>query len=152
MGAIASRADRCCSAANIAGTAFNSTGVGLVHAMAHVIGARHGVHHGMANAICLPHVIRFNADELGARYRDVAQALGVDTRELGDDKTGEAAAAAVDALLARVKLPSTLRAVGVPEGDLALCAESSLSDGAIVFNGKFAADQDLVLGVYRNAY
>src|SRR5436305_42485 len=66
-------------AANIAGMAFNSTGVGLVHAMAHVVGARHGVHHGTANAICLPHVIRFNADELGSCYRDVAEALGVDS-------------------------------------------------------------------------
>jgi alcohol dehydrogenase class IV len=139
-------------AANIAGAAFNSTGVGLVHAMAHVIGARHGVHHGTANAICLPHVIRFNADELGARYRDVALALGVDARAMSDDESGEAAAAAVEKLLARVKLPAKLRDVGVPEADLDRCAEGSLSDGAIVFNGKFAADHDLVLGVYRNAF
>jgi alcohol dehydrogenase len=142
-------------AANIAGTAFNSTGVGLVHAMAHVIGARHGVHHGTANAICLPHVIRFNADELGARYRDVALALGVDARELSDladAEAGEAAALAVERLLAQVKLPLRLRDVGVPEADLDRCAEGSLSDGAIVFNGKFAADHELVLGVYRHAF
>ena len=139
-------------AANIAGMAFNSTGVGLVHAMAHVVGARHGVHHGTANAICLPHVIRFNADVLGSCYRDVAEALGVDARDLGDEMAGEAAAQAVAQLSARVKLPSKLREVGVPEADLVACAESSLSDGAIVYNGKFAAEKDLVLGVYRNAY
>lgn len=139
-------------AANIAGMAFNSTGVGLVHAMAHVVGARHGVHHGTANAICLPHVIRFNADELGARYRRVAEALGVDARDLGNDMAGEAAAQAVAHLNARVGLPSRLRDVGVPENDLEACAEGSLSDGAIVYNGKFAAEKDLVLGVYRNAY
>jgi alcohol dehydrogenase len=139
-------------AANIAGMAFNSTGVGLVHAMAHVVGARHGVHHGTANAICLPHVIRFNADELGACYRDVAEALGVDARDLGDEMAGEAAAQAVAQLSARIKLPPKLRDVGVPEGDLEACAEGSLSDGAIVYNGKFAADKELVLGVYRNAY
>ena len=139
-------------AANIAGMAFNSTGVGLVHAMAHVIGARHGVHHGTANAICLPHVIRFNADELGSCYREVAEALGVDARDLGDEMAGEAAAQAVAQLNARVKLPGRLRDVGVPEIDLAACAEGSLSDGAIVYNGKFAAEKDLVLGVYRNAY
>jgi alcohol dehydrogenase class IV len=139
-------------AANIAGMAFNSTGVGLVHAMAHVVGARHGVHHGTANAICLPHVIRFNADELGACYRDVAEALGVDARDLGDEMAGEAAAQAVAQLSARVQLPPRLRDVGVPEPDLEACAEGALSDGAIVYNGKFAADKDLVLGVYRNAY
>jgi alcohol dehydrogenase class IV len=139
-------------AANVAGMAFNSTGVGLVHAMAHVVGARHGVHHGTANAICLPHVIRFNGDELGACYRDVAEALGLDARDLGDEMAGEAAAQAVAQLSARVKLPPRLRDVGVPEGDLEACAEGALSDGAIVYNGKFAADKDLVLGVYRNAY
>jgi alcohol dehydrogenase class IV len=139
-------------AANIAGMAFNSTGVGLVHAMAHVVGARHGVHHGTANAICLPHVIRFNADELGACYRDVAEALGVDARDLGDEMAGEAAAQAVAQLSARVQLPPRLRDVGVPEADLDACAEGSLSDGAIVYNGKFAADKELLLGVYRNAY
>ena len=139
-------------AANLAGMAFNAAGVGLVHAMAHVIGARHNVHHGTANAICLPHVMRWNNDELSARYREVALALGVDVRGLGDEAAGLAAASRVAQLLAEVGLPSHLREVGVPESDLAACAEGSLSDGAIVFNGKFAADQDLVLGVYQNAY
>src|SRR5262249_41334070 len=65
-------------AANLAGMAFNAAGVGLVHAMAHVIGARYGVHHGTANAICLPHVIRFNGEDaaLAARYVECARALG----------------------------------------------------------------------------
>ena len=117
-----------------------------------MVGARHGVHHGTANAICLPHVIRFNADELGSCYRDVAEALGVDARDLGDEMAGEAAAQAVAQLSGRVQLPPRLRDVGVPEGDLDACAEGSLSDGAIVYNGKFAADKDLLLGVYRNAY
>ncbi|HEX6835791.1 MAG TPA: iron-containing alcohol dehydrogenase [Polyangia bacterium] len=139
-------------AANIAGMAVNASGVGLVHAMAHVIGARHGVHHGTGNAICLPHVIRFNADQLGNCYRAVAEALGVDARDFGDEMAGEAAAQAVAQLAARIGLPPRLRDVGVPEGDLAACAEASLADGAIASNGKFAADDKLVLGVYRNAY
>src|SRR5439155_15577362 len=120
-------------AANIAGQAFNSTGVGLVHAMAHVIGARHGVHHGTANAICLPHVIKFNSDELGARYRDIAVAMGVEAGGLSDQEAGAAAAAAVSALLGRVNLPQRLRDVNVPESELPALAEGSLSDGAIVF-------------------
>ena len=139
-------------AATLGGIAMNAAGVGLVHAMAHVIGARHGVHHGTANAICLPHVMRFNNDELAPRYRDVAQALGVDVRALSDVAAGLAAADAVQALIARVGLPARLRDVKVPESDLDACAEQSLSDGAIVYNGKFAADKDLVLGVYREAY
>src|SRR5262249_50772256 len=100
----------------------------------------------------LPHVIRFNADELGARYRQVAEALGVDARDLGDEMAGEAAAQAVAQLNARIGLPGKLRDVGVPEGDLEGCADASLADGAIVYNGKFAAEKELVLGVYRKAY
>jgi len=140
-------------ASTLAGVAFNAAGVGLVHAMAHVIGARHGVHHGTANAICLPWVVRFNADELGARYRDVAEAMGVpNAAALSDEEAGAAAADAIAALNARVGLPPRLRDVGVPEADLAACAAQSLTDGAIVYNGKFAADEELVLGVYKEAF
>jgi len=118
--------------------------------MAHVIGARHNVHHGTANAICLPHVIRFNSDELD--YREIARALGVEVANLDAQQAGLAAAGAVAALLERVGLPRRLRDVNVPEADLPSLAEGSLSDGAIVFNGKFAADQELVLGVYKEAF
>jgi alcohol dehydrogenase len=139
-------------ASNLAGMAFTASGVGLVHAMAHIVGARYGAHHGTANAICLPHVMRWNNDELSPRYRDVARALGVDVRGMSDAAAGLAAADAVAALMARVGLPARLRDVGVPEADLPSCAEQSLSDGAIVYNGKFAADAELVLEVYRAAY
>ena len=139
-------------AANLAGMAFNVSGVGLVHAMAHIVGARYGVHHGTANAICLPHVMRFNADELGPRLRDIAGALGVEIAGLSIEAAAQAAADAVARLQARIGLPAHLREVGVPENELDACAEQSLSDGAIVYNGKFAADKDLVLGVYRAAY
>lgn len=139
-------------AANLAGQAFNGTGVGLVHAMAHVIGARYGVHHGTANAICLSSVMRFNNDELAARYRDVAEALRIDVLGLDDEAAGQKAAAFISAWVTELGLPGRLRDVGVPEAELDACAEGSLVDGAIVFNGKFAADKDLVLGVYREAF
>lgn len=138
-------------AASMAGLAFNAAGLGLAHAMSHVIGARHHVHHGTANAICLPHVMRFNADEFGGRQADIAAALGV-APSASQEAQAQAAAAAVARLVADVGLPTRLRDVGVPESDLESCAEASLSDGAIVYNGKFAADRDLVLGVYRDAY
>lgn len=128
-------------ASNLAGAAMSNAGVGLAHAISHVVGARHGVHHGTANAIALPHVIRFNADEIGDRYRDVAAALG-----LGD------AADACAALLARSGLPARFRDAGVPESDLPALAEAAIADGAIVYNGKFAADPALVLGVLKEAW
>ncbi len=139
------------AAANLAGQAFNGAGVGLVHAMAHVIGARHHVHHGTANAICLPHVMRFDADELSPRLARIAEALGAPPGK-DDAATAEAGARAVEELVRQSGLPTRLRDAGVPESDLPACAEGALSDGAIVYNGKFAADRDLVLGVFRAAY
>ena len=75
-------------AANIAGAAFNATGVGLVHAMAHVIGARHAVHHGTANAICLPHVMKFNAERKHGLYRRVGVAFGLDVQRAPAERLG----------------------------------------------------------------
>jgi alcohol dehydrogenase class IV len=139
-------------AANLAGAAMNAAGVGLVHAMAHTVGARYGVHHGTANAICLPYVMRFNSDELAARYRDVAQAVGAEVRGLSDEAAARAAADAISALNQKTGIPAHLRDVKVPEAELDACAEQAITDGAIVYNGKFAADKDLVLGVFREAY
>ena len=133
--------------------AFNSTGVGLVHAMAHVDrrAPRRAPRHRQRHLPAARHPLQLRRAR--ERYRDVAEALGVDARDLGDEMAGEAAAARGGRSSRRAcRLPPRLRDVGVPEGDLAACAEGSLSDGAIVYNGKFAADQELVLGVYRKAY
>ena len=102
-------------AANIAGMAVNSTGVGLVHAMAHVVGARHGgpSRHRQRHLPAARHPLQRRRAR--RRYRDVAEALGVDARDLGDEMAGEAAAQAVAQLSARVGLPPRLRDVGVPE-------------------------------------
>ena len=80
-------------AATLAGAAFSNAQVGLVHAIAHVVGARHGVHHGTANAIAMPHVIRFNNDVVADRHRLVAEAMGVDVRGMSDEAAGMSAAA-----------------------------------------------------------
>lgn len=135
-------------ASNLAGQAIATTGVGLVHAMAHVVGARYGVHHGTANAICLPHVVRFNQDELGERYRDLCAAVGL----VATHEPGETLAGFLGDLLRELGLPTSLAAVGVPRDELPLCVQGSLSDAALVYNGKFAADESLLSGVYDNAF
>jgi alcohol dehydrogenase len=137
--------------AHAAGLASAAAGTGLAHAMAHVVGARHGVHHGMAKAISLPHVIRGNAAQLGsARYRQVAEALGLDASGLGDALVGEAAAQAVAHLLTRLQLPARLRDVGVPEPDLPALAEATVAEMARADTG--VLDVGRVLPIYRNAY
>jgi alcohol dehydrogenase class IV len=138
-------------ASTMAGTAFDNAQVGLVHAIAHSVGGRHGVHHGLANAIALPHVIRFNAPDAAAVYAEVARALGLSS-STSDEEAAEALAKGVADLSRRVGLPLRYRDVGVPEADLPAIAELAVTDGSIVYNPRLAMDPDLVLGVLKAAW
>jgi alcohol dehydrogenase len=139
-------------AACMAGAAFGNAQVGVVHALAHAVGARHRVHHGTANAILLPHCILFNLDACAGRYRLVAEALGVDARALSDEAAARAAADAVWELTRKIGMPQRLREVGVPREGLARCAEDALSDGSIVYNPKPVLDAAETLGVLEAAW
>jgi alcohol dehydrogenase class IV len=139
-------------AATMAGMAFDNAQVGLVHAIAHTVGARHGVHHGTANAIALPHVLRFNADVAAEAYREAGTAMGVDTNGLSDEAAVDAVAKAIERLVAGVGLPTRYRDVKVPEADLPMIAELALSDGAIVYNPKPVTEAQDVLRVLRAAF
>ncbi|MEW5850935.1 MAG: aldehyde dehydrogenase family protein [Myxococcota bacterium] len=120
------------SAATLAGWAIGSANVGLVHGMSHTVGARYGVPHGIGNGILLPHVMRYNAGlaPAAARLKDVADALGVDTRGLGNDEAASAAADKVQALLLTCSHPVKLSEVGVPREELEECARVAFVDPA----------------------
>ena len=139
-------------AATMAGIAFGNGQPGLVHAMAHPVGALFEVPHGVANAILLPHVMLFNLEECPDRYALVAEAMGLDTRDLSDLEAGRKAAEAVWELTKKIGLPQKLRDVGVPEDGLVAAADLSLSDGSIVYNPRMVMDSDEVLEVYREAW
>jgi alcohol dehydrogenase class IV len=138
-------------ASTMAGTAFDNAQVGLVHAVAHAVGGRHGVHHGLANSIALPHVIRFNAPEAAAVYAALARAAGI-SAATSDEEATEALAVEVAGLARAAGLPSRYRDAGVPEADLEAIAELALTDGAIVYNPRLAMDPALVLEVLRAAW
>lgn len=139
-------------AATMAGWAFGNAMVGLVHAMAHSIGAVARVPHGIANGILLPHVMAFNRDDAAEGYAMVAEALGV--REKGMDERGAADAAIgeMNAFLRRIGHPLRLSEAGVKEEDLRKAAALSLSDGAIVNNARPVLDEEEVIAVYRAAF
>jgi len=139
-------------AATMAGAAFSNAQVGLVHAIAHTVGARHGVHHGLANAVAMPYVMRFNNTDVAEQQNTIADALGVDTRGMPVEQAGLAAADAVARLNAELGLPATLKDAGVPEDDLEACAQVALSDGAIIYNGRPVFDPAEVLAVLRKAW
>ena len=139
-------------AATLGGAAFSNAQVGLMHAIAHVVGARHGVHHGLANSIVMAHVIRFNNDVVADRHRLIAEAFGVDVRGCSDDAAGLSLAAALTEFQRQVGLPLSFREAGVPESDLEACAEAALSDGSIVYNAKPVSDPAEVLSVLKAAW
>jgi alcohol dehydrogenase class IV len=139
-------------AATMAGWAFGNAMVGLVHAMAHSLGAIARVPHGIANGILLPHVMAFNLDDAAEGYAMVAEALGV--REKGMDELGAAGAAVAEigAFLRRIGHPLCLSEAGAKEEDLVKAASLSLSDGAIVNNPRMVLSEEEVLAVYRSAF
>ena len=122
--------------------------LGSVHAMSHPAGAQFGVPHGVANAIHLPHVIRFNAaggPEIADRYRDVGDVLGVAEPEIGD-----ALATWVSELVAALGLPTRLSEVGVPEAGIPELVEGALGDGTTLLNPRDADAEDYA-ELYRRA-
>lgn len=139
-------------AATMAGAAFSNAQVGLIHAIAHVVGGRHGVHHGVANAVVMPHAMRFNNVAVAARHRLVAEAMGMEVRGMSDEAAGLAAADAVELFTREVGLPASLRDLGVPESDLVACAEMAMYDGSIVYNAVPVSDPAEVLEVIRAAW
>jgi alcohol dehydrogenase len=139
-------------AATMAGWAFGNAMVGLVHAMAHSLGAVARVPHGIANGILLPHVMAFNLDDAAEGYAMVAEALGVREKGTDDRTAAEAAIAEISIFLKRIGHPERLSAAGVKEADLAKAASLSLSDGAIVNNPRLVLDAEEVLTVYRAAF
>ena len=121
----------------VTGMAFSNVGLGLVHAMAHPLGALYDTPHGVANAILLPTIMDFNADATGEKYRFIAKAMNVDNVDgMGIDEARTAAVEAVRKLSKDVKIPATLGEVGVKEEDIEFLAESAFKDVCLGGNPK----------------
>jgi alcohol dehydrogenase class IV len=114
--------------------------LGSTHAMSHPAGAHFGVPHGVANAIHLPHVVRFNAaggPQIAHRYRDVGDVLGVTEPEIGD-----ALASWLTDLTRTLGLPTRLSEVGVPEAGIPQLVEGALGDGTTLLNPREIGEED----------
>ncbi|HLM27784.1 MAG TPA: iron-containing alcohol dehydrogenase [Thermoleophilaceae bacterium] len=118
--------------------------LGSAHAMSHPCGAQFAVPHGVANAINLPHVIRFNAeagDDVADRYRDVCEALGVESG--GSAATvGDNLASHVTGLVEGLGLPTRLSQVGVPEDGIPALVEGAMGDGLSLMNPREPSEED----------
>ncbi len=126
--------------------------LGSVHAMSHPAGAHFGVPHGVANAIHLPHVIRFNAEggaDIADRYRDVGELFGLETGG-SDSAVADALASHVSELAARLGLPTRLSQVGVPESGIPALVEGAMGDGTTLLNPRETDEADYA-ELYRRA-
>ena len=112
----------------IAGMGFSNVGLGIVHSMAHPLGALYDTPHGVANAIILPTVMEYNAPQTGEKYRDIAKAMGVaGVYEMTLEEARKAACDAVSQLSKDVGIPADLKEIVKPE-DLDFLSESAYLD------------------------
>ena len=112
----------------IAGQGFSNVGLGIVHSMAHGLGALYDTPHGVANAIILPTVMAYNAPATGEKYRDIAKAMGVEgTEGMTLEEARTAAIEAVRTLAHDVGIPENLRGI-LKEEDIPFLSESAYAD------------------------
>ena len=107
---------------------FSNVGLGIVHSMAHPLGALYDTPHGVANAILLPTIMEYNAPETGEKYREIAKAMGVEgTENMSVEEYRKAAVDAVKKLSADVGIPADLKEI-VKAEDIPFLAQSAFDD------------------------
>lgn len=132
----------------IAGMGFSNVGLGLVHSMAHPLGALYDTPHGIANAILLSTVMEFNAPATGEKYREIARAMGVKgINAMGLDEARKACCEEVKFLARSVGIPTSLKGV-VQEEDLDFLASSAMADACLGGNPRDVTKED-VINLYK---
>lgn len=127
----------------VAGMGFSNVGLGIVHSMAHPLGALYDTPHGVANAIILPTVMEYNAEATGEKYRHIAKAMGVEgTENMSQEEYRKAAVDAVKKLSADVGIPKDLKEI-VKEEDIPFLAQSAYDDACRPGNPKETSVEDI---------
>jgi len=135
----------------VAGMGFSNVGLGIVHSMAHPLGAVFDIPHGVANALLLPIVMEFNMSACIDKYGDIARAMGVDTTGMPKEDAAKAAVEAVRQLSKDISIPQTLREIEIKKEDLPRLAKDALADVCTGGNPKDVVLED-ILKLYEIAY
>ncbi|MCB2359978.1 lactaldehyde reductase [Clostridium estertheticum] len=136
----------------IAGMGFSNVGLGLVHGMAHPLGAFYDTPHGIANAVILPYVMEYNAGSTGEKYREIARAMYVpNVDNMSKDEYRKAAIDAVKKLSEDVGIPKTLKEIGVKKEDLGALAESAMADACTPGNPRDTSVKE-IFEVYKSIF
>ena len=135
----------------VTGMAYSNVGLGLVHGMAHPLGAFYDMPHGVANALLLPYIMEYNAEYTGEKFREIARAFhisGVD--EMTPEQYRKAAVDAVRQLAIDVHIPQKLSELGVKEKDLQFLTDSAFADVCTPGNPRKATKED-IMALYKKA-
>ena len=128
----------------VAGMGFSNVGLGIVHSMAHSLGALYDTPHGVANAILLPTIMEYNAPATGEKYREIAKAMGVKgTENMTQEEYRKAAVDAVKQLSHDVGIPADLKEI-VKEEDLQFLAESAYADACCPGNPRDTSVEEII--------
>ncbi len=134
----------------IAGMAFSNVGLGVVHGMAHPMGAIFDIPHGVANALLLPIIMEFNAPAALPKYVEIAKAMKVYKDGMTEEEAAKAACDAVKALSVKVGIPQHLTDLGIKEEDLPRLAKAAMADVCTPGNPR-EVNEEIVLGLYKKA-
>ena len=137
--------------ASMMGALAFQKGLGAVHSLAHQLSTEADVHHGVANAIMLPHVMRYNLPHAQEELAQIARALGEKADNLSPAEAAQQACVGVSRLSSSIGLPSRLRDVGVKENQIPPMAEKAMGDWCHPFNPR-ACTKDDMAALYRAAY
>ena len=136
----------------IAGMGFSNVGLGIVHSMAHPLGAHYDTPHGVANALLLPYVMEYNAESPAApKYMNIAKAMGVNTDGMTEAEGVKAAVEAVKQLSISIGIPQKLKEIGVRKEDLHTLAVDAFNDVCTGGNPRPTSIEDIE-ALYNKAY
>ncbi|MBP5678962.1 MAG: lactaldehyde reductase [Bacilli bacterium] len=135
----------------IAGMGFSNVGLGIVHSMAHSLGAFFDTPHGLANAILLPHVMRFNGQVCPDLFVNMGNAMGLDMENRSEEEAVEIVVEAIQDLSRRLHIPQTLSEIGIPKEFIPQLASQAINDICTGGNPREVTVDDIV-HIYLEAY
>ncbi|CEH34990.1 iron-containing alcohol dehydrogenase [Romboutsia lituseburensis] len=135
----------------LAGMAFNNGNLGYVHAMAHQLGGLYDMPHGVANAMLLPHVCKYNVISNPQKFADIAEFMGENIAGLSVHEAAEKAIDAMFRLSKDIGIPTSLKEMGIKEEDFEYMAEMALKDGNAFSNPRKGNEKDIV-NIFKSAY
>lgn len=132
----------------IAGMAFSNVGLGVVHGMAHPLGAIFDIPHGVANALLLPTIMEFNMPAALDKYVEIAKAMNVYAAGMSKEEAAQAAVKAVKELSLRIGIPQHLTELGITENDLDRLATAAEADVCTPGNPR-EVNKEIILELYK---